>query len=190
MISCASSHPPELTVLWDQYSRRLLAFLRGKVSNEADAEDLLQEVFLRIHTNLAGLRSLCRLESWVYQIARNAVIDHYRSRRITEDLPETLAVDQAFYEEDLEAELAPSLRELVNTLPEPYREALLLTEYQGISQKDLATRLGISNSGAKSRVQRARAMIRDNLLSCCHFELDRRGRIVDYYERCCCCNPN
>jgi RNA polymerase sigma-70 factor, ECF subfamily len=78
---------------------------------------------------------------------------------------------------------------MVNELPEPYRQALLLTEYQGLNQKQMAERLGISVSGAKSRVQRAREKLRDMLLNCCHFEFDRRGRIVDYYEHCCCCQP-
>ena len=85
--------------------------------------------------------------------------------------------------------LALSLKELIDELPEPYRQALILTEYQGLTQKQLAERMGLSLSGAKSRVQRARDKLRDMLLRCCHFEFDRRGHIVDYYERCCCCRP-
>ena len=88
----------------------------------------------------------------------------------------------------LEAVLALSLKELIDELPEPYRQALILTEYQGLSQKQLAENLGIWLSGAKSRVQRARGKLREILLRCCHFEFDRRGHIMDYYERCCCCN--
>ena len=72
---------------------------------------------------------------------------------------------------------------------EPYRQALILTEYQGLSQKQLAEQVGISLSGAKSRVQRARDKLRDMLLRCYHFEFDRRGHFVEYYERCCCCHP-
>jgi RNA polymerase sigma-70 factor (ECF subfamily) len=64
-----------------------------------------------------------------------------------------------------------------------------LTEYQGLSQKQLAERMGISLSGAKSRVQRAREKLRDMLLRCCHFEFDRRDHIVNYEQRCCCCGP-
>jgi RNA polymerase sigma-70 factor (ECF subfamily) len=78
---------------------------------------------------------------------------------------------------------------MVDELPDTYRDALLLTEYQGLNQRQMADRLGISFSGAKSRVQRARRMLRDMLLTCCHFELDRRGAIIDYYQHCCCCNP-
>ena len=91
---------------------------------------------------------------------------------------------------DRQAELALSLRGLVEQLPDPYREALLLTEFQGLSQVELAGRLGLSVSAAKSRVQRARGKLRDMLLACCHIELDRRGRVIDYYERCCCCNSS
>jgi len=178
-----------LETIWDQYSAQLLAFIRSRVADECEAEDLLQEVFLRIHLNLCCLQDLSKLESWVYQITRNAIIDYYRSRRDTFELRETLPAESDFDEEDAESELAPSLKELINELPAAYREALILTEYQGLSQKELAQRVGISLPGAKSRVQRARQMIRDMLLNCCHFELDRRGRIIDYHELCCCCNP-
>jgi len=178
-----------LETIWDQYSAQLLAFIRSRVADECEAEDLLQEVFLRIHLNLCCLQDLSKLESWVYQITRNAIIDYYRSRRDTFELRETLPAESDFDEEDAESELAPSLKELINELPAAYREALILTEYQGLSQKELAQRAGISLPGAKSRVQRARQMIRDMLLNCCHFELDRRGRIIDYHELCCCCNP-
>ena len=68
-----------------------------------------------------------------------------------------------------------------------YSEALLLTDYEGLSQRELATRLGLSFSSAKSRVQRAREMLRQLLLDCCHFEFDRLGRVVDYQPRCDCC---
>ena len=78
---------------------------------------------------------------------------------------------------------------MIAALPDPYREALILSEYQGLSQKDVADRLGISLSGAKSRVQRARRQLREMFLACCHFEMDRRGRILDYYARCPECDP-
>ena len=178
-------------LLWDQYSHRLLAFIRSRVANAADADDILQEVFIRIHRHLC-----CRPEpewnkpeSWIYQIARHLIIDYYRRRRELLDIPESLPAAPDVPDDDPEAILALSLRGLIDELPEPYREALILTEYQGLSQKQLAEQTGISLSGAKSRVQRARDKLRDMLLRCCHFELDRRGHIVDFYERCCCCHP-
>jgi RNA polymerase sigma-70 factor (ECF subfamily) len=177
--------------LWEQYSHRRLAFIRSRVSNDADAEDILQEVFIRIHRHLCCLPEPQweKPESWMYQIARHLIINQYRRRRELIEIPESVPAETDVPEDDPEAVLALSLRELIEELSEPYRQALILTEYQGLSQKQLAEHLGISLSGAKSRVQRVRSKLRKMLLRCCHFEFDRHGHIVDYYERCCCCHP-
>jgi RNA polymerase sigma-70 factor, ECF subfamily len=182
-----SSAQTSLETIWDKYCCRLLAFLRSRVSDDAEAEDLLQEVFMRVHYHLCCLPPPEKMDSWIYQIARNLVIDHYRRRRLTLELLPDLPGDTGFAEADRQAELALSLRGMVEQLPGPYREALLLTEFQGLSQVELAGRLGLSVSAAKSRVQRARRKLRDLLLACCHIELDRRGQVIDYYERCCIC---
>lgn len=176
-----------LTLLWEQYHRRLEAFIRSRVGAD-DADDILQEVFIRVHRHLCCQPDWQKPESWFYQIARNLIIDHYRSRRELAEVPENLPAEADLPEDDPETTLALSMAALVNELPEPYRQALLLTEYQGFSQQQLAESQKISLSGAKSRVQRAREKLREMLLSCCHFEFDRRGRVVDYYRRCCCCS--
>lgn len=179
----------DLETIWDAYCCRLLAFLRGRVADDAEAEDLLQEVFIRVHHHLCCLPPPVKMDGWIYQIARNLVIDHYRRQHPTEELPPDLPAEVEYEEPDSHSELALSLREMVERLPEPYRETLLLTEYQGLSQVELAGRIGLSVSAAKSRVQRARGKLRDMLLTCCHVELDRRGKVIDYYEHCCRCNP-
>ncbi|RPI84651.1 MAG: RNA polymerase sigma factor SigZ [Chloroflexi bacterium] len=177
----------ELEALWDRYCCRLLGFIRSRVDDEMEAEDILQEVFLRVHRNLCCPPLPEKLEPWIYQITRNLIIDHYRKRKELIEISESEPAEFDFPEEEPEAELASSLVEMIEELPEPYRQALLLTEYQGLSQKALAEQLGISFSGAKSRVQRARDKLRDMFLACCHFEMDRRGRIIEYYAVCGCC---
>jgi RNA polymerase sigma-70 factor (ECF subfamily) len=72
---------------------------------------------------------------------------------------------------------------LISTLPAPYRDALVLTEFEGLTQKEMAERLGISLSGAKSRVQRGREQLKRMLLERCQFEFDRLGRIIDCKPR-------
>jgi RNA polymerase sigma-70 factor (ECF subfamily) len=173
--------------VWEQIHTRLHRFIRSRVEDAAAAEDILQDVFLRLHTHLHTLSDSSRLESWVFQITRNAIIDHYRRRRELEAISETVPAEEAWDEPDAADILAASMRAMVAELPEPYRQALILTEYEGLTQAELAERLGISLSGAKSRVQRARQRIRDELLACCHFEFDRYGRVIDYWEHCCCC---
>jgi RNA polymerase sigma-70 factor (ECF subfamily) len=178
--------------VYEAFHAELRRFVLGRVSDPAAADDILQDVYLRIHTHIDALRDCSRLQSWVYQIARNAVVDHYRSRsRPTAELPETLPEPGGGFvnpcENDVECELMESLGVMVGDLPPKYREALALTLYEGLTQQQVAERLGISLSGAKSRVQRARAMLRDSLLTCCHFAFDRYGAVLDYQERCCCC---
>lgn len=180
--------PSEFEPIWETYRCRLLGFIHKRVEDDDQAEDLLQEVFLRVHNHLCCMPPPEKMEAWIYRIARNLIIDYYRKRREWVEIPEDMPVEAEDPESEAEAGLAGSLRQTIAELPEPYRQALLLTEYEGLSQVDLSARLGISISGAKSRVQRARSKLRDLILACCHVELDRRGRVIDYYERCCCCN--
>ena len=186
------SNSEDIAALWETYCCRLRDFIRGRVSSDTDAEDILQEVFLRVHRHLCCVPDWKRPEAWFYQVARNLIIDYYRQRKEWLEIPEELPLDEdeeRLLVEDPAAQLALSLKETMQALPQPYRQALILTEYDGLSQVELAKRLGISLSGAKSRVQRARQKLRNLLLECCHFELDRRGRVIDYYPRCCCCEP-
>lgn len=179
---------PSIETVWETFHARLRRFILKRVSDEATADDILQDVFLKIHLRMSTLREEDRLEAWLYQIARHAIIDHYRRPNPIASLDEILpAPEPESAEPDAAGEIAASLREMAQNLPEPYRQALLLTEFEGLSQVELAARLGISLSGAKSRVQRARQKIRDDLLTCCHFEFDRYGRVVEYWEHCCCC---
>ncbi len=175
--------------VWETFHVPLQQFIRRRVSDDATAEDLLQDVFLDIHQHIDTLRDVKKLESWIYQVTRNAIIDYYRSKRATTtlDAPEALHLTEELPDEDIISELFPSVRAIVLSLPEKDRQALILTEYQGLTQKELAERLGLSLSGAKSRVQRAREKLKQQLLACCHFELDRRGHIIDYHPHCTCC---
>ena len=102
------------------------------------------------------------------------------------DLPVVAYVPEDPFD-DVVRDLLPYVKKLVDSLPYDYRQALLLTEYEGLSQRELAQRLGLSISGAKSRVQRAREKVRLMLLNCCHFQFDGLGRIIDYQPNCDCC---
>jgi RNA polymerase sigma-70 factor, ECF subfamily len=162
---------------------KLRAFPGRRVSNQADVEDLAQEILLRVHQGARHLSDETRSNSWIWQIARNALIDYYRARNVQSrqtDMPEDLAGDNSG--ESLDAAVESWLEPTIKALPEPYREALLLSEIQGLPQAEVAERLSISLSRAKSRVQRGRLKLRDVLLTCCRLEFDRHGRIVGYQK--------
>ena len=168
--------------IWQEFSEQLRRFIRGRVSDDAAADDILQNVFVKIQKRLGQLDDASKLQSWIFLIARNAVIDHYRVRKETVEVPETLVAETANDDPDIEG-LKVAFRRMIEALPEPYREAIVLTELEGLTQKELAERLGISVSGAKSRVQRGREQLKQALLDCCQFEFDRRGRVIDCTPR-------
>src|SRR5688500_6062278 len=139
------------------------AFLLGRVKEPALAEDLTQETLLRLTQRLHTLRNPSRLEAWVFQIARNVMADYFRSKEETEPFDETKHASAPEYpasehrtddEEALGAAVTAYVQTAVNGLPEPYRGALLAVEFEGVPQIELATRIGLSVSAAKSRVQR------------------------------------
>lgn len=168
--------------IWQEFAEKLRQFIRTRVNDPATAEDILQDVFVKIQARLGQLKDPAKLQSWIYLIARNAIIDHYRTRKETVEVPETLPAEPEPDDGELE-ELKASFRRMIYSLPEPYREALVLTEFEGLTQQQLADRLGISLSGAKSRVQRSRDQLRDMLHECCTFEFDRRGKVIDCTPR-------
>lgn len=168
--------------VWTEMAGPLKTFVRRRVRDEHAADDLVQDVLLKAQANIAGAPEGERLSAWLFQIARNTVIDYYRSARRRERSPEDGVVELATEEgeEDLTTDLTGCLRPMVEKLPEPYREALKLADQQGMTQQAIADRLGISLPGAKSRVQRARRMLREMMVDCCAVKTDRNGQIIDH----------
>lgn len=175
---------PAAETLWREFSSPLRSFLRGRTRSNADADDLLQEVFVRIHQRLPTLHDTSKIQGWVYRIARNALIDHYRIRREHVPMDFDLEVEDPTGENVVD--LRPSLRRFIAELPPAYREPLIRHEYQGESIAEVATALGLSVTAAKSRVRRARIMLREMLDRCCRFEFDQRGRVIAATPRSQC----
>lgn len=171
--------------IWNESRNRIKAFIAKRIKNESDVEDVLQDVFFKIHRKIPELKDPTKLYSWVFQTTRNAIIDYYREQKnaanYSEELPDDIAVEPT--EKDVEEEVLSWLTPMVEELPVKYREALLLTDIQGLTQKELSEKLDISLSGAKSRVQRAREKLKEVLLDCCHLEFNRAGQIVEYQQR-------
>lgn len=179
--------------IWSEFSERLHAFIRRRVDSAADAEDILQEVFLRIHRHAGSLERQERLVSWLYQVTRNAITDYYRApvrRRelpagASADLEQVAGPDWAWSEAFAQAgrELAHCLRPMLSRLPPHYREAVTLIDLDGVSQQDAASQAGLSLSGMKSRVQRGRRALAELMRDCCRMETDTAGRIMAYHLR-------
>ena len=186
--------------VWAELYTNIRGFVGRRVSQPADADDIVQQVFLQVHKGLPNLRDADRLHAWIYQVTRRAITDHYRAPAHAREIPVGDAVDVVpeAQLQDLATgdqghtalqELAACLQPLVASLATIDREALRLVEFEGLTQIEAAARLGLSASGMKSRVQRARSRLRSALDRCCRIALDRRGGVIDYEGRqdpdCC-----
>jgi RNA polymerase sigma-70 factor, ECF subfamily len=171
--------PAPAEAIWQEHAHQLRGFIYRRIPDPSLVEDLLQEVFLKVQTKLDTLKDETRVQNWLYQITRNTIIDHFRSRKHEEELPETLDLPEPEVPRILN-ELAECVRPMLNALPQEYREPLQLSDLEGLPLKQVADRLGISLTATKSRVQRGRKRLKDLFTQCCQFELDHRGSIIGY----------
>lgn len=183
--------PAEARGAWRDIEARLRPYVARRVPSPAEVDDIVQEILVKIHKGLSTLHEDERFGGWVYRIAERAIADAARARArapvtpVAEpgDIPAGLEahVDEAA--EDLQLELGECVALFVARLPSPYREAITLTELQGLTQRDAAEMLGVSLSGMKSRVQRGRERIRAMFEACCEISVDCRGRVIECEPR-------
>jgi RNA polymerase sigma-70 factor (ECF subfamily) len=178
--------------VWSELRANIRGFVGRRVRQPADVDDIVQRVFLQVHRALPTLRDADRLHAWIYQTTRRAIADYYRAASHTREVSAGAAVDLAPQIADPIAddtdgsalqELSTCLKPLIASLGVADQEALQLVEFEGVTQVEAARRLGLSVSGMKSRVQRARLHLRTALDECCQIALDRRGGIIGYEAR-------
>lgn len=177
--------------LWLEFRERLRGFVARRISNPADVEDIVQWVFLQMHRHLGRIKAPEAIHAWLYRTARRAIADHYRSgirrREVLSgdaaDLEALHAAAEQGEDADTRREVADCLAPVVASLGPADREAIVLTELQGLRIADAASRSGVSLSGMKSRVQRARRKLREAIFECCDFALDGRGAPIGCAQR-------
>jgi len=171
--------------LWDQFNSELKRFICQKIGHEDYCQDILQELYLKIYINQGKIEKAQNIRAYIFQMAHNALTDHHRRTAKKNSLSvDTIPEQEPATEEPVqEYGLTGCLRSMINTLPEIYSQALILTELDGLTQKQFAEKMGISLSGAKSRVQRAREKLKEEILKCCQYEFDKYGNIIS-----CCGN--
>ena len=187
--------------IWTEFGDRLRTFIARRVNSEADADDILQDVFLRIHRRAGTVERRERLVSWLFQVTRNAIADYYRApgrRELPSGVPQDLegrgdhtwdwGDDSDVASPAVRHELAACLAPMIAQLPPLYREAVRVVDLEGLPQQE-AARVGITVSGMKSRVQRGRQALEHLLHACCQFDLDAGGRVTDYQPLGDGCGP-
>lgn len=174
----------ELTLNWDHVQSELKGFVYKRVKDKALTEDIVQDVFLKVQGKIQHLRENEKVFGWIYQITRNTIVDHYRK------------ASKSINPRDIDWESSPPnfndcvssvIHDLIPTLPDKYRIPLELTEIQNMSQREVAESLNLSYTAAKSRVQRARRMLKQNLDELLVLKTDGYGNVVLCKNRLPCC---
>jgi len=165
--------------IWLEYRETLKRFLHAKISNEADVEDLLQDILIKTYNNLSAVKKQSSVKSWLFQIANNTIIDFYRKQARNQDLE---IEDKWSLEEsqDIKIELSNCITPFIKALPDEHAKLLTAIEVNNQSQKEYAEQIGISYSTLKSRVQKSRRLLKGVFDDCCHFQIDKAGNVYDY----------
>lgn len=175
----------EVSAAYRELRDSLLKFIRRKVRNKEDAEDILQNVFVKAAAHVSGLSEKEKMRQWMFTITRNSIIDYYRAKRtypLLKEIEDTLTSD------DTEAMscIDHCIHTVVQLLPEAYRDIIVDSELNGMRQKELAAKYRMAYSSMRSRVQRGRERLKQLLYRCCHIETNRRGEIVNVSARGTC----
>ena len=165
----------ELIAAWNAVEPRLRRFIFNRVRDKALTDDLVQDTFLRYRTKLDAIKDPSKTKSWIYRVAHNLIVDHFRKGSSQGKL-----IEEGVHEESNFNDCVISyFRKFIGLLPDKYREALQLSELGTLSQVQLAEQLEISFSGAKSRVQRGRALLKKKIEEQMSIEADRYGNIIE-----------
>ena len=168
-----------------KFKQELFCFVRKHVKDEETAKDINQEILIKIFTKYQSLKKEESLKCWIYQIARNTIADYFRRNSFTDT-----EISENYFSSDNEStkedELMPCIKLFIQQLRPNYKQALEFTYLENHSQKELAEKLNISHSGAKSTVQRARQQLRKIFEQCCEIEADKYGSILSVTHKTTC----
>ena len=179
----------ELAALYTEFRGVLLNYIRKKVANSHDAEDILQNTFIKVATNIDSVNRPEKLQSWIFTITRNNINDYYRKKSGSSSIELEDGLSQNTSEEeynDVTKGLGCCMMKFLNQLPAEYRDVLIDVELNGIKQKDLVDKYDLAYPSIRSRIQRGRDKLKQILLNCCNVEQDNRGNILEVKRKTDC----
>ena len=164
----------DISLLWLEYKNGLKYYIFKKVKNEEIANDLSHEVLMKVYNSCCSHIEIKNVRSWMFQIAHNTTIDYLKKQqKLTDHIPESYDDDQTVFQDAGEI-----IRPLMQLLPEKYATPLQLSDIEELKQKEVAQKLNLSLTATKSRVQRARNLLKEKIIECTHLEKDDKGNLI------------
>lgn len=179
--------------IYTAFQPKILGYLT-RMLGAAEAEELTQEVFLKVDKGLKAFRGEARLSTWIYRIATNAALDRLRSASYRQQAREGVGEDASGEPQDrnvwsgekkpgadqqlIRQEMNSCIRGYIDQLPEDYRAVLVLSEVEGFKNREIAEILEVSLDTVKIRLHRARARLKESLGRHCNFYLDEQSELA------------
>lgn len=163
----------ETQQIWQEYSSTLYFFILKRVKNETEANDILQNTFLKIHDKGYQLKQPHKAKAWAFQIARNEIANFYKKEnKFTTALPEV--------HEPLPEKNDPfcCFDTFINELPSSYKETIELVYIKGKKQEESAEILGISLANLKARIRRSKNILKEKFIECCNYQFNKNGKLI------------
>ena len=170
-----------LTAAWKLHEPELRGWARHRLGNVAEADDLLQDLFLKALRQGERFCAVNNARAWFFEVARNTLADRLRVARDMVELPKDLST--SVEEADAVDSLTACLPRVLSELSPQDRETITQCDLQGLPQAEHARNEGLSLSAAKSRVQRARQRLRERMMLACQVRFDDAGHVSDFVPR-------
>lgn len=175
----------DFDVLWHEFNEKLLNYIKSKVTNIHDAEDILQIVFFKVFKSIEQLENKDAVKPWIYRITKNTIIDFYKKKKDISVSPESLFLieDDQNIADNMNDDISKCVGEMIFDIPDKYQSVYDMYEKKEMNHQEIADKLDISVSASKARLKRAKGMFKKKLLECCDFEVDKYGNIIDYHPK-------
>jgi len=165
----------DVSSLWSDYKNGLLFYILKKIKDKEIANDLSHEVLMKIYNSCCSNNEIRNVRSWMFQIAHNTTIDYLKKEnKFTDELPEIFEND----ENNSFKEVAEFMNPLIKLLPEKYAVPLQLSDIEELKQAEVSKKINLSLTATKSRIQRARKLLKEKIIECCNLELDAIGNLL------------
>lgn len=175
----------DVPALWQEHKNELRNFIYKRVKNKSLADEILQEVLIKVYNFCISKSGVKNLRSWLFQIAQNTIIDYHRKQSkitVKEDFVDVTEEDENIaFQEALDY-----IKPMLAFLPEKYALPLKLSDIDNVKQSDIAKKLNLSLTATKSRIQRGRQLLKAEFITCCHFETDATGNIISFDIKSSC----
>lgn len=169
----------DVPALWQEHKNELRNFILKRIKDQDLTNDILQDVLIKVYNFCISKSGVRNIRSWLFQIAQNTITDHYRKQTKFREFDKIVELENedpnlAF------SEATNYILPMLDFLPKEYAIPLKLADIDNMKQAEIAQKLNLSLSATKSRIQRARQLLKAEFITCCHFETDKQGNLISF----------